>query len=1375
MLQDPLSSTRWWKRAWFIVALCLFGLGLHLSAIDEAEVDFTVLDELNRLELYDYAEMLLGQLEKAYPKRRDAILIEKARLFYACGKSKEADQALSSIKPGSSAYANALLLQGEVAAKRGRYEDAAKAYETFFQQVSPPKANRPRAVDRYTRAVTVYSTVLKRLGRGEEAAKALERLGKITGTSDRKLTFLKAQAVLDAEDATFRKKKPIDRTAIERTIKQLQGLQYVRDGVAASAYLEMARANILLAGDELNTLRAEKKGRKALKIQGFKKALKIIKMADEADLFKDIEKQVARKGARADSPYAGALFYKGEAYRGLALAYFLAGQRDKARKLALAAAKLYEAVLADYGQSAYKTQALSRHGKVEVFLNKIFGEKIELADNNRNAEMDLKIEQARTFLHEHNFHGAIPLYLEALRLARRSKRLPDIAVPLVVCYGNLEHFLEAEAICSYLADVLPHSEGTAEGYFRLGATMYEKAKTHQGSEATALRTRAMSAWEHFVDLAPDHSRAPDVAFAIAEHYNKLAADIVAQSRLAENSKKREALKAKARDAYALAVPKYQRLVNRYGSMDKGKRALYKLGWIYSSIGKTKESIDAFLRYVEAETDPKFAEDRLEAKFQAAEQLMLSDEPVEAADHFRELLAWLASKSGKGFKASSPVVRRLREDSLSYLAWSYDLAGEQQRPAMEQLQEDVRRWKKTQEENKKREAAAQQELQAIAKARKEAERTLQERRELLQHTTLDFSEMALAEAKKRGESLVGKSQKEQEIIRRNLQAEAKKLVGEMASLARTRAEGGIRTMEEERERIKKDSAANTEAIRGLEERSTQIKKQRDKAAEERDKARTRLKDMKEARAAIEKKIVLMEARLRELEDARQQSREALARATNPTKKRKLEAEYTKLTESVAACQAEAETSYAERKKLTTAETRKQQQALETTLATRTRETAKLTEQLQRLQYHRQLLALEADILAAKLRAAAKIIEVNRTWAKALQASAGDKRNMLAGVLRKQADEAVRELDAVSALMEKRFALQETQAKKTLEACRQRLVQARDEIVAVRQRLEPVTKEFRNWKIKAEKAFTDFLQTYPKSSHVPKNLSRLGTIYLELNQVDQAVATLARLARQYPDAPATREAMFNLGRAQCEQNNLKEATKTFAKLLENPKNIPAPNLRYIAEHLLTDDGAEISLRASQELLRRSADAAAADHATLTALGREPSLYRAGLANMRLHRYDEALKNFATLLSENPHTGYFFDLKFAMAEARRKMTPPDVDGAVADLTDIVRYSEDPVEINKALCLAGEALLAAGDDRSRRQALARFQQVVLLADPTNESNRPWIEKALVESAKGFAALGQADMCEKMMARYRKEFPRGKAMKELLDVKAHLLKTSEN
>jgi TolA-binding protein len=274
--------------------------------------------------------------------------------------------------------------------------------------------------------------------------------------------------------------------------------------------------------------------------------------------------------------------------------------------------------------------------------------------------------------------------------------------------------------------------------------------------------------------------------------------------------------------------------------------------------------------------------------------------------------------------------------------------------------------------------------------------------------------------------------------------------------------------------------------------------------------------------------------------------------------------------------------------------------------------------------------------------------------------------------------------------------------------------------------------------------------------------LGGVLLELEQYDQAAAVLSRLNTEFPDSEAAQEAMFALGRAQWEQGDQAKAAESFGKLLQKPDGVTPANLAYVSERMLDKGDPAVSLAASRELIARGEKAKDAEGARVRARSREPALFRAGQAGLALKTYDEALKYFTTLVTEYPRTGFFFEAKFGLAQARGKLTPPDIAGAIADLGEVVQFTQDPVQANRALCLVGEALAGQGDQRSLQQAVARFQQVVLLADPKVEGNRPWIEMAVVESAKAFARLGNTSERDAMVTLYRERFPQGSRTQEL-------------
>jgi TolA-binding protein len=1347
-----------------VCTTCLFGIR-SARAAEEFDIDMMFVNELNERELYDFSAMQLEQMLQKYPQKKDAVLVEAARTYYASGKSKQADAALAQIKPDSDSYLEALMLSGEVAAARKKNDQAAKIFAEYFKRVKPPKGDNESDVERYRRAVSIYSHVLKQLGKGDEAAKIIGLLGEIEGegaASDRQMVFLKNQAILDAAEEKLDDRQAIDRSAVQKAMNAMEQLQFIRDGVAAASFLETARGHVLLGGDSLNRLMAQKKLAEVGKISEFIDAIKVLKMAGE--FLEEIEKTVVKGGDKSRSPLAGALFYKGRALRGQAFVALAQNNEEQARKLTEAAARYFETVVVDYGDSAYRMKALNEHGKCSAFMEQKFGEKIELAQANMEAEMELKMDQAAAFVQAENYAEAIPLYLEAVRVGRRSKRLPEVVKRLVVCYGHEKRFLEAEALVSYLVDVLPDDEGTPESAFRLGAVIYEAAKKiGNTTERDALLGQAMSVWESFVDTAPGHPKAADVAFVIAEHYYRVASDIAEKARTAGGTAAREELKTKARDAYLEAVPKYQRLVDQYSSFDKGIRALYKLGWIYYSTDQPKECADAFLRYCELESDPAKSDDRLEAKFRAAEQMMLGDYPEEAIAQFQELLSWYEPDAAKqkGLNTRTSAARRIQEDATSYLAWSYDLTAELGRPRMTQIRNEIRSDQSVIGEMEKLVQQQDAILAELGKEREEADREFRDLEQLFTNISFDFRSAAREQALKQAENTQNMTAEEKAAAERNLDADIDRLAADLERRAVAGVEGERLAREQERETIK---TAKDESAATLETLRKKLADQQQKLAEirtARQKVEKELKELQETMTAANKAVVEGEAESRRLSDELEQLKEKGAQAGEAQQKRQILEKAREVAAAINECQRRLNEAHARRDRIVTPENERKVTELTAQISEHDSDIAAQQTLIRQIEQEVAVAEKDAEILQARLIGAAKALEFNEETGKVLERPAPEREAQVER-LKKLGSEALENFRKVKELKVERIVLLQNRAKDRIAGAKERIEEANKAIAALNETLKPVRETFTGWKEKAQTAFNTFLNEYPKSKHVPDNMSRLGTIYIELEEFDKASSILKRLATEYPDSPASKLALFNLGRAQAEEGKDAEAKASFEDLLVDPANVSSPNLSYISETMLETGHPNVSLNASRELLNRSEDQKHPDYETLRERSREPTLFRAGTAALRTEQYEDALTYFKKLLDEHPNTGYFFDATFGMAEARIHLTPPDNRGALADLAQILQYADRPELTNRALCMTGDIMLRSSEEKDVRQGVARLQQVVMLADPELPANRPWIERAIAKSAAAFARLGENEKRDDMLGRYRREFPDGSYADEL-------------
>jgi len=1304
------------------------------QAIDEFPYDLRLLQVLNQIEMFDYGELQISLMVKKYPEKKDLIQIEKAKMLYAKGKRKDGDKIIAGIKSNSPYYAECQLLAAENAYKRRDMDSAAKAYAKYFaiKLKNPPKED-PEDVETFTRAVRVYARVLEQQGNAGEAQKVIGYLAKVTQGegSERQLGFLKIQTLLSAEEEKAEQRKPVDTGAINNAIKVLKQMQWILDGVAAASYPETARAYILL--------------------EDYDKAMEALKVG--SGFMGQVEEALQKDRNLAASPLAAALFYYGKAFKGKAFKAFKGGDRGEARKNLLEATKRFYKVVKDYGDCPYKTKAFAEFGKCKNLLAEKFDTHIKLDVDNVGEELKMKMEQAIAFLVDENWAGALAIYLDGVRVGRRSREMPELASRLVVCYAKLDRFLEAEAIVSYLAEAFPKNEGTADSLLKLGAFMYQKGKSAKPKDDRMISS-AMAVWDHFVDVAPSHPKAPDIAFMIAENKYRIATEIGKQA-ADKQGKEKEDVKALAREAYMAAVPKYQRLVEQFSTRDKGIRALYKLGWIYYSTDQPKESADSFIRYCDSESDPKRNDDRLEAKFRAAEELMLSDAPADAVEHFTDLGKWLQPDSTK-FDVATKVAKRVREDSASYLAWSFDLAGETGRPQLTELAGQIKDAKLVIRSAEKVLAAAEKQQAQAAKDIETAKAEFVEKERAGVKPAGEEEETPEQKAAAAEEVGDDATEEEKAAAERIAKERAGKLAKEKMRARKQRLEGERLGYEGEREGVKKEKNRCAAKLEGLGKKLAaaktgvdELRKQKEETAAAHEKLAGQIRAARKAVADADNDVQKFHRGLEKAKELQQSDKASLR--TKGALFRK------KIATLLQAAQRKLDEAHAKREKVVTPEAEQKEKEL----AAQVEELAgQLKEEelaFRRLEQQKALAEKDAELLQARLVAVAKALDRNNA----------DEKEAPPEELKKLSEEFVQNFRVV---MEKKIekAVQiQTMAREEMALARQRIAEAQERIKAIEVGKKPVQAVFDEWKRKAQVQFQAFLKQFPKSKHVPDNMARLGTIHLEFGEFGHAAKILSELSSKFPDSNAGKQALFNLGRAQCEIEKFEEAAGSFIKLLKDAEELTSPNLSYVSEKMLDAGYPKPSLGASKELLRRSEDEKHPDYDLIRERAREPALFRAGVAAYQIEDYDNCLVFFQKLLEEKENTAYYFLAKFRMGMARRKTTPADYEGAIGDFSEVSLYATDPVMRNEAVCRIGETYMMQGGKDTVMLGVARFQQIVMLADASIPENQPWIEMAIYESAKGFARLGDAQNKDKMVAKYRDLYPSGKYRQDIANLPA--------
>ena len=1353
-----------------VVGLLAFSPLATVRALDMFRYDLRLVRKLTEMGLKEYATLQLQLIEKRYPDKKDAINIQKAYAFYSIGEIKEADIAVESIGPKSEFYTEALLLKGQVYAKSSsRHKEADAVFKQFFKRVKRPKPSDDKGVEDWNRAVNMYSFVLKELKRPTQAQKVLDSLIAAAGDTmgERSLIFRKAEILLDAEEQKGEEGKAINTTAVQGTLKAFKQLGYTLDGPGVSSNVQIARANVILGYSALKS---------AKKTPEFKKAIGYFKMAIEAikaseKLMVTFEKE-ALGGDKSKSPMAGGIYYTANAYFGIAQVMQKAKKVVNAEKLTANAAKLFEVVTVDYESESYKMKALTRHAAVKDFMKKNFGKELAMSRAQEEGQIDVKLEQAKAFFEAKNFAKAAPIYLDAVRVGRRSRRLPEIVERLVICYCRMGQFLEAEALCSYLFTALPEEIGTQNCLYRLGGLVNLAArdakKKKKLKEYDRLKEKEMGVWEYFVEVAPNHPKAAGMAYLVAEREYGKASRIAKRAKSEKNQKKKKALLDQVLVLYRASASKYQRVIDRYSSSEKGVRAFYKRGWCNYSLGNQKEAIGDFLAYAQAETLKQYAEDRAEAKFRAGELLMGGDAPQEAIQHFSELLVMLKPGNKEGINPKTRTAKRIREGSGSLLAWSYDRAGELVRPRLTEQLARIREIDKSIDAAGGAIAGKEMELETLDRELAELDRHFKELEQFFTVIRLDYMKAALEDAKKRAEETAGKSEEEKQRVLQNQQLDAKRLAEQREQQFKTELDGDRSTRTADRGQIQKDQAEQEIDVDRIAGELAKANQHLAELVQERKKKKDQAAGLREKRATAERNVVDLEAKKQTLATTLQDASDAYELAKSERQKRKeLRKKRNEIEAQLEDCRNRLQKAHATRALLETPKNTRDLEKWDARLKVLEVEVAQA--EVEKTEGEQQLLLckLDGELLQAQLKAVAKALVFNAEMTKAV-AKPLEGRLAMEKELLELGREALAGFRTAREKTTERIALLQSTTRNTIAKKREKIEQAGKARLVVEKEMAPIQAEFDGWKKKAVDAFVRFMKEHPKYNEMAKNMARLGTIHLEMKDYKNTAKILQTLAEKYPKSDTARQALFKLGRAQVEIKQLDAAKSTFEQLLKSPSSITPGDLQFLSNRMLELHFPAISLAASRELIKRSADKNDPDHEMIREKVREPMLFKAAQASFQLKKYKEAVEFAEMVLSENAKSAYFFEIQFLCGMARRRMQPPDLAGAREDFLLVNRYAGNNALLrDRSSCRVAELDILSDDVVKVRKGLALLLGIVEFSNPENDESRPWLELAMAESAKAYALLGDQEESKKLVTRYKKIFPKGQYLKSLQSLPA--------
>ena len=1344
----------------WICLFCLAAIALAAAELPyDLELDIDFVQKLGELEFNDYADMQLKNMAAAYPKHQELIGLERARFFYATGNTKLADTAIATIRKDSPFYPQALILKGQVHAARRRFEEAEKTFQEYFALV-PTAPKRRTDKEDFKRAIRIFNRVFTELGKGKEAAAILDKLPKDNSpdgenTAERQVAYLKILALIDIQEANLKERKPVDVAVLKSCITQLKPLQFGRDGISASASLQTARIYNIIGFNELNTAKPEAKGG----IKTFLEAIRTIKMVDS--FLEEMEKARGKESSLIPE----AMYLKGLAIRGNAEVMHFAKKDDLAAKQLKGAATYFETLVSTYPNCARQSDALVEHQACAALSDKYqLGVKIVLSNlGDGSAEIDAKLEQAQSLFAAKKYAEATPIYLEALRIGRRSRKLPTLAVRLLICLGQLDRIAEGDAILSYLVEAFPDQKDTADAAFRFGGLLYERAKKEKNPEAkTLLEDSYLRAWDQFVSIAPTHPKAPEVAYAVAQRTFNIAADLARKANAEKNTAKKAELKAQAAEAYRAAIPPFQRLANDFSAFDKGVLAWYKLGWIYYFLEDKPQAAEAFLQYVEKEssTEPDKLANKLEAKFRAAEQLLFGGTPEDTLQLLQDIDKDTAE--GGSLDLRNDKSATIREQAAAFLPMTYDFSAEKLRPQLDEADAERKRIQGRAKIFTEQTAACEAQDSALTQELEDFQRTAAEAKEAVARLDLDFDKRADAQAKQQAKG--GKTD----------YADAyAKLRPAIENAAKEETSGMIQDSQDAIAQSRALLETLKAQLAGMDESIARQKDEIAAAQAENDALKKRIMERMDTFQKIDKTILGAEAEKERLETAVTNAQTALDNAANDERPAALEK--LKKAQKVLDDSTEKLTRlYNEKANTVTPEAQKE---LDVWKKLFDEQQAELEDGHRTANRQRdERLVTEARVKAAET--AAKASSSRAAFAqevqKALQLPAEERLAANEG-LRKSAALLLKQEDKAFDLQSERISLQKKHLAAHREEAAKALAAIRKQEDALNERIRPVQDDFNARKQNAVNAYVAYLKRYPKSKNAPVSMARMSGALLEMKKPAEAVTVLTKLMETFPEYddqqpncnPAKAcQTLYSLARAQAEAGQTAESAASYKRLLESTKlkaevkAFPLPKLRYLAEKGMEINAPDITYFAGQQILEQvSAGKSAA--AALSKAAIENTAVVTAEAAVKTKKPKIAIDILNKLLADNPKTARFFDAKFLLADAMMALNPPDADGAEQALNEIGNFTKKPSVANQALCKAARILAESDQEDKRRQALSRFHMVLDFADQTDPENLPWIEQSIVGAVKLHKSLDiDADLIPKLTATYQKIFPKGELLK---------------
>ena len=332
--------------------------------------------------------------------------------------------------------------------------------------------------------------------------------------------------------------------------------------------------------------------------------------------------------------------------------------------------------------------------------------------------------------------------------------------------------------------------------------------------------------------------------------------------------------------------------------------------------------------------------------------------------------------------------------------------------------------------------------------------------------------------------------------------------------------------------------------------------------------------------------------------------------------------------------------------------------------------------------------------------------------------------------------------------------------------------------------------------AANKFADYINRYSKSTKIPMLMQRQGELYAELEDFSTAAKILEKLSNTYPESPQGKRALFTLARSMYNIERFSKAIATFNKILDKKLTISVSNLKWVVKNMTETDAdnksnaGKLIVRAGQELERRlekpelsewvGKDKAYAlkgkPEETQTTIDqlRERLYFNIGLSAAEAGLSKEVFTYLGKVLA-NENTPFIFKAGMARADEYMKQK-----NWVLARQDLAKIGATAMTAQKTLVTlevqtkTGDTFLA---EENFNKAYSAFnivavrpitlgkEMLAMMSDQQKEdaeASRPLVEYSVYKAAICASKLGKTEEKAKLVAKYKKNFAKGRFVKEM-------------